>query len=40
MRVAAKSGARFVALLGIVVSATTFVALRAIIPISLATRSA
>ena len=40
MRVAAKSGARFVALLGIVVQATTFVALRAIIPISLATRSA
>src|SRR6266403_4019338 len=40
MRVAAKSGARFVALLGIVVQATTFVALRAIIPISRATRSA
>ncbi len=40
MRVAAKSGARVVALLGIVVQATTFVALRAIIPISLATRSA
>src|SRR5438034_10627816 len=40
MRVAAKSGARFVALLGIVVQATTFVALRAIIPISHATRSA
>ena len=40
MRVAAKSGARFVALLGIVAQATTFVALRAIIPISPATRSA
>jgi len=40
MRVAAKSGARFVALLGIVAQATTFVALRAIIPISRATRSA
>jgi hypothetical protein len=38
MRVAAKSGARFVALLGLVVPATTFVALRAIIPISRATR--
>jgi DpnI-like restriction endonuclease len=38
MRVAAKSGARFVALLGFVVPATTFVALRAIIPISRATR--
>jgi len=33
MRVAAKSGARFVALLGIVVQATTIVALGAIIQI-------
>src|SRR5574340_1400628 len=38
VRVAAKSGARFVALLGIVDRATTFVALRAIIPILPATR--
>jgi hypothetical protein len=36
----AASGARFVALLGIVVKTTTFVALRAIIPISPATRAA
>jgi hypothetical protein len=40
LRVAAKSGAHFVALLGIVVQATTFVARLVIIPILTATRSA